>query len=172
MKQTLLKPCGDQHNELNNVAEGKTRTPIDLSKISENLLEGETEYDIAELMFSTESLQARSGWRKDLVVVNDPVRDESSGFLVVNHTLTATGQEALKALNSGVFWNNVDNCPDFQETIKFYNEQITRGKVETRFVDLLIAHKSEELTELRRHLVYFRMKGVRKDDYIVCGTDD
>lgn len=156
-----FRPLEREHSTLSLVAEGKKNLTIDMDKIAD-LTDGDSAEDIASEIYDAEL--ASQGIYKALIEVQEPVMVD--GKWVIKKALTEIGQTVYNNLQMGVFWNSTHSKPDFESSIKFYQEMMDKGSIDMRFVDLIVNNQEEEFKALKSKLVYFKMQGQKQDNRI------
>jgi hypothetical protein len=165
----LFYPFQREHNDLNKVAEGRDKITIDPEKIK-TMVDVEEDgilYGFAVEMYESE-LQGQSPIKTYVNILEPALHD---GIWVIKKQLTSQGENILEALKAGLIWNVPKGQSDIPATIAYYEGMMTKGQIEMRFVDLLLETKTEELRELRNKLVYFKLRGQRRDDIIIGAVD-
>ena len=115
---------------------------------------------LAGIIRRGEAELASMGTFKPFIVVANP--ELVGEHWVIKKTLSDSGQVAYDAMKAGILWDYQNKVPDYEATMAYYRAMMAKGQIEMRFVDLLTETKTEELRELRNELVYFKLRGQRR----------
>lgn len=156
-----FKPFAREHKMLEEVFSGRKNIVIDMAKIAD-LAEDDPADVIAQEIYEAEI--ASQGSFKPYIEVKKP--ELLGEHWVINKSLNTAGMNAYSALKAGILWHFREARPDYEATIAHYRDMINQGRIEMRFVDLLLETKTDELRDLRAEMVYFKLRGQRKGDVI------
>lgn len=161
-KDIHFKPFQREHKHLDDIAENRKHIKVDMAEIAD-YVEDSTDEEIAEEVYEAEL--ASQGFFKNYVFVEEPRKVD--GMWIIHLTLSDLGRVAHSALKAGILWHIADGVPDYEATKDYYRKMIASGRIELRYVELLLETKTDELKDLRSELVYFKLQGQNSGGAIV-----
>lgn len=169
MKQSFFLPFHKEHSRLQKIHEGVLNKKLSREKVRGIYDDDESLHDIAQDLYKAErdTIGILASW----ILVHRPDFSNPDEPLI-RLDLSDRGKRVFQALNQGWVVNQTDHEINIPETIRFYENMITKGLIRDDFAQVLINNKDACLRDLRAKLTLLRLNGKRHEGFIASMSDD